>query len=526
MRASMTVSKRLALGFGVLVVLMMASAAFAWTALRSSDAALKTMYEDRVIALVLLDDVDSLPVRNRVILMDAAMREDADVTAKHLDEFEKNRIEAAKAWKDYMATYLTPEEADLAKKAVAAAQPYDDEALAPMAAALRSGDYQEARRLAATKVSKLAPAMVEATHDLIKLQLRVAKQIYSESTVANERSLLAIVALGLFANGAAVIATFLITRKIVGQLGAEPHELAEVAGRVAGGDLTSSNRGRGGLTEGSVMAAMETMRQTLNDLVLRVRHGVDSVSTASGQIAQGNRDLSSRTEQQAASLQETAASMEQLSSTIQSTAGNAQNAQRMAQSASETAKTTGESMGTVVNTFSGIQEASRRISDIIGVIDSIAFQTNILALNAAVEAARAGEQGRGFAVVASEVRLLAQRSAEAARQIKQLITESGARIDDGSVLIGAVEQRINAVVNEVQGVSALIAQIAIEANEQTSGVNQIDIALQQLDTTTQQNAALVEEAAAAADSLAQQASALSEAVSTFRTEGRSTAAFA
>ncbi|MFO0123968.1 MAG: Tar ligand binding domain-containing protein, partial [Inhella sp.] len=253
-------SKRLALGFGVLVVLMMASAAFAWTALRSSDAALKTMYEDRVIALVLLDDVHSLPVRNRVILMDAAMREDADVTAKHLDEFEKNRIEAAKAWKDYMATYLTPEEADLAKKAVAAAQPYDDEALAPRAAALRSGDYQEARRLAATKVSKLAPAMVEATHDLIKLQLRVAKQIYSESTVANERSLLAIVALGLFANGAAVIATFLITRKIVGQLGAEPHELAEVAGRVAGGDLTSSNRGRGGLTEGSVMAAMETMR--------------------------------------------------------------------------------------------------------------------------------------------------------------------------------------------------------------------------------------------------------------------------
>jgi methyl-accepting chemotaxis protein len=318
----------------------------------------------------------------------------------------------------------------------------------------------------------------------------------------------------------AAFATVLITRKIVSQLGAEPHELADVANRIAGGDLRSSAADRQRAPQGSVMASMQAMRHTLNDLVLAVRVGVDHVATASGQIAQGNQDLSNRTEEQASSLQQTAASMEQLSDTIQNTAGNAGNGQRMAQASAHKAQLTGAAMGEVVETFAGIQAASQRISDITGVIDGIAFQTNILALNAAVEAARAGEQGRGFAVVASEVRSLAQRSGEAAKQIKQLITESVERIDGGSVLISKVGSNIQEVVSEVDGVSNLISQIASEAAGQTAGVGQIDVALQQLDTTTQQNAALVEQAAAAADSLRQQAAALAHAVAAFQLEPR------
>jgi methyl-accepting chemotaxis protein len=253
-------------------------------------------------------------------------------------------------------------------------------------------------------------------------------------------------------------------------------------------------------------------------LVQVVRQGVDSVSTASGQIAQGNLDLSARTEAQASSLEQTAASMEQLTSTLQSTAGNARSAQQLVGGVVQVAQRTGDAMTNAVDTFNGIQAASQRIADIIGVIDGIAFQTNILALNAAVEAARAGEQGRGFAVVAGEVRVLAQRSADAARQIKQLITESVERIDAGSALITDVGSTIGEVVNQIEGVSGLIAQIALEASEQSAGVAQIDSAMQQLDHATQQNAALVEEATAAAASLRQQAGALAQAIAVFKAQ--------
>jgi methyl-accepting chemotaxis protein len=247
-----------------------------------------------------------------------------------------------------------------------------------------------------------------------------------------------------------------------------------------------------------------------------VRSSVDSVSTASLQIAQGNGDLSRRTELQASNLQQTAASMEQLTGTVANGADNARQASQLAQGASETATRGGREVAEVVQTMADIQSSSNRIADITGVIDGIAFQTNILALNAAVEAARAGEQGRGFAVVAAEVRTLAQRSAEAARQIKSLIGDSVARVEAGQARVHSAGQTIGAVVQQVQRVTDLISEISAAAAEQTQGIQQVGQAVSQLDQSTQQNAALVEESTAAAESLRHQAQSLSHAVAAFR----------
>jgi len=517
MHRPMTVAQRLALGFGLLLAMLLLVALFAWRSLGQSDVAMKSIYEDSAVPMQLLGNIRYLMARDRVILADAADNPTPAKTEKRLAEFDKNRAKAKADWEAYMATSHAPEEARLARQQQADMQAYVDHGLVPTADALRKQDTDQARQLLANPVSKLSPAAQESLNALLDLQVKDVKETYEDAAAANRSHLLLIVALGVVSGVLATATTVLVTRRLTRQLGAEPHELAAVANRIASGDLTLQALPRPA-AEGSVMASMQAMRQTLNNLVHAVRQGVDSVSTASGQIAQGNQDLSSRTEAQASSLQQTAASMEELTSTLQSTAGNAKNAQRMVQDAVDVAQRTGAAMTNVVSTFDGIQQASRRISDIIGVIDGIAFQTNILALNAAVEAARAGEQGRGFAVVAGEVRTLAHRSAEAAKQIKQLITESVDRIDGGSELIAGVGETIREVVGHVEGVSGLIAQIALEATEQSAGVSQIDGAMQQLDNVTQQNAALVEEAAAAATSLNQQAAVLADAVSAFRAQ--------
>ncbi len=517
MRRPMTVAQRLALGFGLLLALMLLIVFLAWRSLSQSDEAMKAIYEDNAVPMRLLGEIRYLAAHDRVILADAVDTPTPAKTARQLKEFDANRAKAQGDWQAYMATSLDAEELEAARRQQAAMQSYVDRGLMPAAEALRREDYDTARQLLVDPVGKLSPAAQETLDALMELQVSTAKDVYAQAAATNRSHLLLILGLGLVSASLAIATTLLVTRRIGRQLGAEPHELAAVANRVASGDLTLQAVQRR-VPDGSVMASMQAMRQTLNDLVHTVRQGVDSVSTASGQIAQGNQDLSSRTEAQASSLQQTAASMEELTATLQSTAGNAQNAQRLAVDAVRVARRTGEAMGNVVGTFDGIQQASRRIADIIGVIDGIAFQTNILALNAAVEAARAGEQGRGFAVVAGEVRVLAHRSAEAAKQIKQLITESVERIDGGSTLISGVGATIGEVVAHVEGVSGLIAQIAAEASEQTAGVSQIDGAMQQLDHATQQNAALVEEAAAAAASLRQQASVLAEAVAAFKAQ--------
>ena len=273
-------------------------------------------------------------------------------------------------------------------------------------------------------------------------------------------------------------------------------------------------QGRDELAE--LLRAMSQMRDNLAQMVIRVRQGSESVSTASAEIAQGNQDLSARTESQASALEETAASMEELGSTVKQNADNARQANQLAQNASTVAVQGGEVVAQVVDTMKGINDASKKIADIISVIDGIAFQTNILALNAAVEAARAGEQGRGFAVVASEVRSLAGRSAEAAREIKQLITDSVGRVAQGTALVDQAGATMNEVVASIRRVTDIMGEISAASSEQSQGVAQVGVAVAQLDQTTQQNAALVEQMAAAADSLSSQARELVRAVSVFR----------
>jgi methyl-accepting chemotaxis protein len=310
----------------------------------------------------------------------------------------------------------------------------------------------------------------------------------------------------------AVLAATFITRSITRPLG----DALTVARQVADGDL-SGRVAVGSQDElGQLLQAMQTMHQSLVNVVGSVRTGAQSVASASAEIAQGNNDLSARTEQQASALEETAASMEELNSTVHQNADNARQANQLAAQASSVAVQGGEVVGQVVETMKGINDASRKIADIISVIDGIAFQTNILALNAAVEAARAGEQGRGFAVVASEVRSLAGRSAEAAKEIKTLINASVERVEQGTSLVDKAGSTMSEVVASIKRVTDIMGEISAASNEQSAGVSQVGEAVAQMDQTTQQNAALVEQMAAAASSLKSQASDLVQVVAVFK----------
>lgn len=289
---------------------------------------------------------------------------------------------------------------------------------------------------------------------------------------------------------------------------------------IADGDLTHEIEAEGRSEMGQLAAGLKTMQQSLIRTVSAVRDNADSIYTGAGEISAGSSDLSSRTEQQASALEETAASMEQLTATVKQNADNARQASQLAQSASETARHGGKVVDGVVNTMHEIADSSKKIADIISVIDGIAFQTNILALNAAVEAARAGEQGRGFAVVAGEVRNLASRSAQAAKEIKALIEDSVSRVDTGSVLVESAGETMTDIVNAVTRVTDIMGEIASASDEQSRGIDQVALAVSEMDRVTQQNASLVQESAAAAAALEEQASRLTLAVSAFRLASR------
>ncbi|WP_066342082.1 methyl-accepting chemotaxis protein [Azohydromonas lata] len=349
-------------------------------------------------------------------------------------------------------------------------------------------------------------------------QLAEAQEVKAESTEAQGRWMLLGVAVLALLLG--VLAAVVITRSITHPMA----QAVDAAEAVAQGDLSRRIEASGKDETAQLLRSLSHMNQRLADLVRQVRSGSDAIATGSHEVAAGSTDLSQRTEKQAASLQETAASMEQLSSTVKHNADTAQQASQMAASASGAARHGGQTVAAVVATMQEISDSSRKIEDIIGVIDGIAFQTNILALNAAVEAARAGEQGRGFAVVAGEVRSLAQRSAEAAKQIKGLIADSVGKVQTGSQLVGDAGSTMQDLVSQVQRVSDLLGEISSASVEQTSGIGQVSQAVSQLDEVTQQNAALVEESTAAADSLNMQAKRLVELVRTFKLDHEAPAA--
>ena len=432
-------------------------------------------------------------------------------------------------WKKYEPLPQTDDEAVMWKQFTgewAAWKAIDDKIGATIAAMAANQDEQKQKDLFVEfyrQYQASRPLFLKAEATLMKIETLnddVARGSVADGTAVVKRSEWIMVSSALVAAlcaiGCAAYITLAITQPI--------NEAVKVAQTVASGDLTSHIVVETTEETGMLLQALKDMNESLIRIVGQVRSGTDTIAGASTQIANGNLDLSSRTEQQASSLEETASSMEELTSTVHQNADNARQANALAASASGVAVRGGDVVSRVVETMDSINQSSNKIVDIISVIDGIAFQTNILALNAAVEAARAGEQGRGFAVVASEVRTLAQRSAAAAKEIKELIGDSVEKVGAGSKLVAEAGSTMNEVVISVQRVTDIVAEISLATQEQSTGIDQINMAIGQMDTVTQQNAALVEQAAAAAASLQEQAAALAQVVSVFRMDHAAIAA--
>ena len=379
----------------------------------------------------------------------------------------------------------------------------------------KAGNVDAARKIASERLEPGLTAYLGAINTLRQFQnaqiASLSAEVQKEFASGQRLSII----IGVLAIAIGILVAWMITASLLKRLGGEPDAAADIAGRIAAGDL-SVIIPIGPKDRGSLLFAIRAMRDTLSSMVGEVRQATDSIATGSREIASGNLDLSSRTEEQASALGQTAASMAELTSTVKQNADNARQANVLAASASVMALKGGAVVGEVVTTMHSINESARKIVDIIGVIDGIAFQTNILALNAAVEAARAGEQGRGFAVVASEVRTLAQRSAAAAKEIKALIGDSVEKVNQGSRLVDQAGSTMGEIVDSVRHVTDIISEITAASTEQTSGIDQINVAITEMDQVTQQNAALVEEAAAAAEAMQDQAARLAQLVSVFQ----------
>jgi len=517
------VSTRLSLGFGILILLMLIMGATALVKVSAVHQAFKLVVDDRVPKVAEINDIKgdvnqiARSMRNMVILSDAAE------IKKELAKVEAAR-EANAQRLDRLRVRITTEQgkAELSKVADARAR------YAPLqgkfVGLVAEGKTEDAKTMLVSEVRTAQQAYFAALDGFLKFQSELMKQSADAADAQVASMTVAIWVIGVIALVMGVLTATWIVRSLSRQLGGEPGAAADLARAVAQGDLTARIDLKPGDST-SLMASLQEMQTSLVKVVGNVRQNSESVASASSQISQGNNDLSQRTEEQASALEETAASMEQLGSTVRQNADNAKQANQLALGASAVAIKGGEVVSQVVETMKGINDSSRKIADIIGVIDGIAFQTNILALNAAVEAARAGEQGRGFAVVASEVRSLAGRSAEAAKDIKSLIGASVERVEEGSALVAQAGATMTEVVDSIKRVTDIMGEISAASVEQSAGVSQVAEAVSQMDQVTQQNAALVEESAAAAESLKTQAQALVQTVAVFTlTSARPTAA--
>lgn len=373
-------------------------------------------------------------------------------------------------------------------------------------------NYFDAANLLQTEFNVPHETWSVALGELAHFQNEAMKTTFEESKVNYQSSVRVMILIGILTIGFGAFSGWVISRSIAAPL----KRAAQYADSIATGELTSDIDAQGHDEISDLLASLKQMQENLINTVLKIKEGTDTISVASREIASGNADLSSRTESQASSLEETASSMEELTSTVKQNADNARQANQLVVSASGVAVKGGAVVGQVVSTMGSIKESSRKIVDIISVIDGIAFQTNILALNAAVEAARAGEQGRGFAVVASEVRSLAQRSASAAKEIKDLIGDSVAKVDQGSKLVDEAGKTMDEIVTSVQHVADIMSEITAASQEQSAGIEQVNLAITQMDEMTQQNAALVEQAAAAAESMEEQSAELAKSVDVFK----------
>jgi methyl-accepting chemotaxis protein-1 (serine sensor receptor) len=509
---NLKISTRLLLLLSIFSVLLIAIGAMGLIGIVRSNEALHTVYVDRTLPMETLSNVLVMQLRNRQLVGDSLLDPTEATYAKNSAAIESNIAEIGKLWDSYMATQLTPEEKVLATAVGEARSAYVQQGLKPAIAALKANDWAETSRINVELLAPLYAKLRASLEPLVKLQVSEAKKEYDNGVTRFETFRL--VAIASIVLGLALAWMFGLA--LLRSLSRSLKSAVDIAHAVAKGDLTQSIHSQGKDEVAQLLTALDAMTKSLVSVVSNVRQGSEGVATASAEIAQGNNDLSARTEQQASALEQTAASMEELGSTVRQNADSARTANQLAVSASTIAIQGGNVVGQVVETMRDINNSSRKISDIISVIDGIAFQTNILALNAAVEAARAGEQGRGFAVVASEVRSLAGRSADAAKEIKGLINASVERVEHGTALVDQAGTTMTEVVSSIKRVTDIMGEISAASNEQALGVAQVGEAVTQMDQATQQNAALVEEMAAAASSLKSQAQELVQTVAVFQ----------
>ena len=517
--AKMKVATRLGIGFGIVSVLL---ATVTWLGINRMGAMRERMdeiiqfnsVEAKLAASMDLSITErALALRNLLLLKDPA---ELQIEITRIDEQAK-KYAAAQEQLGKMLSSLpvsTPREIallDQIRQQSILAAPL----IAKGAELGQAGKMEEAYQVLRHELRPVQKKWWDLLRELTAIEDKLNEEasLEAERTHTSGRTLM--LAVGLLALLCSLASALLISRAVLRQLGGEPDYAAAIAGRIAGGDLAVPIALRRH-DQTSLLFAMRAMRDSLAMIVGQVHASTGAIATASREIASGNLDLSARTEQQASSLEQTASSVEQLTSTVKQNVDSARQANSLAMSASDVAVKGGEVVGQVVQTMGSINASAKKIVDIIGVIDGIAFQTNILALNAAVEAARAGEQGRGFAVVASEVRNLAQRSAAAAKEIKTLISDSVEKVEVGNKLVEQAGATMGEVVSSVRRVTDIMSEIMSASQEQVSGIEQINQAITQMDGVTQQNAALVEQAAAAAESLQEQADSLAHLVSIFQ----------
>ncbi len=519
--SNIKIGGRLALGFGI--VLLCAGALLALGLWRMSDLQrnAEVMVKDTGGGLV-----DAVEMRETGWAVMQALRKvmtptdamEAERESKRLDEL----FAAYAGWEADLRKVVTSAEG----KALLAATEDDSKALVPLVAKLKAmaaeGDYIEGGQMMKNEFAPLHEKWMISLGKLARRQQAEMTATYDVSLQNYRQTRAGMLGVGMLTLALGAAVAWFITRTIIGPL----RHASRIADVIAGGDLTEKIEATSRDEAGQLVGSLKTMQTNLVGTVNRIKQGTEVISVAAHQIASGNADLSARTESQAGSLEETAASMEELTATVRKNAENAQQANQLVAAAAGLALKGGKVVGRVVDTMASIKESSRKIVDIIGVIDGIAFQTNILALNAAVEAARAGEQGRGFAVVAAEVRNLAQRSAGAAREIKALIGDSVEKVDLGGGLVDEAGKTMTEIVASVQDVTGIMGKIAAASEEQSGGIAEVNQAIARIDDMTQQNAALVEQAAAAAMSMQHQTEGLMQAVSQFRLAGSAEAEMA
>jgi methyl-accepting chemotaxis protein len=509
------IGTRMAAGLGLTLVFMIAICAVGIGNLGKLNAGTSDLAGDKVPKVILayeavggVNDI-ARAMRNAMLSTDPA------VVQQELRRVETRRSEVA-ANLDKLGKLVVDDEGRESKALfqtiLAARERYDTVQTRFLAMSADGSQRDAAVNYLLSAVRKEQSAYLAALTGMVKFQTAAVAAASDEAALAYTRARNMMILLTVLATMLAALVLYRLTRSITSPL----NRAVNLAQAVAGGDLTMRLECRSSDETGQLLRALIDMNDSLARTVGQVRFGTDTIAVASGEIASGNQDLSSRTEQQASSLEETASSLEELTATVRQNADNARQATELVVAASDFAARGGQVVGQVVSTMSAIKDSSGRIVDIIGVIDGIAFQTNILALNAAVEAARAGEQGRGFAVVASEVRNLAQRSAAAAREIKDLIGVSVETVDAGARLVDEAGATMDGIVKAVRQVANIMTEISVASSEQSAGIAQVNQAIVQIDDATQQNAALVEEAAAAAQSMRDQADALAQAVSVFK----------